>query len=93
MAMTEQEAYAAMTEAGRALIAAHPEIDEIKVVFKNSEGGLLHSFWIYSAKRQFEIDQATEQHRREMAAAAALRRARGEPEPDPRSWLDDDIEP
>ena len=87
--MTEQEAYAAMTEAGRALIAAHPEIAEIKVQGERSDGGLIFTFWIHSAERQFEIDQAAEQQRREMDAAAALHRARGEPEPPPPTFNDD----
>src|SRR6266550_4694311 len=62
---SEEEALRAMTQAGRAFIGLHPEIAEIKVVSEDSEGGLLHTFWIHSEERQWEIDRAAERYHRE----------------------------
>jgi hypothetical protein len=55
-----------------------PNIAEIKLLFRNSGGGLLYTFWIHSAEREWEIQRAEEHEWCEAEERAALRRARGE---------------
>jgi hypothetical protein len=81
--MTEHEAIAAMIEAGRALVALHPEIDGIRLTVQDTSGRVLVWYDIPSAEREWEMKQEAEWYRREREEAAALRRARGEAEPSP----------
>jgi 1,4-alpha-glucan branching enzyme len=79
----EERALRAMTDAGRAFIALHPEIDVIKLTFFSEEHGLQYIFYIHSAEREWELRQAAERERRELEEQEALRRARREPETKP----------
>jgi hypothetical protein len=81
-----EKALQAMTEAGRAIIALNPKIDAIKVTYADSGDGILATSYIFSAERQWELDEAAKRLARESRERKALRRARGEPEPPEPDW-------